>query len=223
MTQQQATVRVVLADDHALVREGTAELLERAGGIRVIGQAADGLEAVRLVQSLRPDVLLLDVAMPGLDGLEVARRVRQASPATVVVALSAHDEQAYVLAMLEAGARGYLSKTSRGQQVVQAVRAAAAGETVFSGTIGARLTRRALGEPGASALTPREMDVLRAAARGLGNKQIANELGMSARTVQTHLTRVFAKLGVASRTEAVLRAMREGWLLSPTQENEGTF
>src|SRR6478672_7452246 len=123
------TVRVVLADDHALVREGTAELLERAGGIKVVGQAADGLEALRLVQALRPDVLLLDLAMPGLDGMEVARRARQSVPQTAIVALSAHDEDAYVLAMLEAGANGYLSKSSRGQQVVDAVRAAAAGET----------------------------------------------------------------------------------------------
>jgi len=205
-------VRVVLADDHALVREGTAELLERAGGIKVVGQAADGAEAVRLVQALRPDVLLLDLAMPGIDGLEVARRARTTSPRTAIVALSAHDEDAYVLAMLEAGASGYLSKTSRGQQVVNAVRAAAAGETVFSGAIGASLARRALGtESTAPTLTPRELDVLRAAARGLANKQIAAELGLSARTVQTHLTRVFAKLGVASRTEAVLYALREGW------------
>jgi two-component system, NarL family, response regulator LiaR len=205
-------IRVVLADDHALVREGTSELLERAGGIRVVGQAADGLETLRLVEALRPDVLLLDLAMPGLDGLEVARRVRTTSPSTAIVALTAHDEQAYVLAMLEAGARGYLSKTSRGQEVVQAVRAAAAGESVFSGGVAAELTRRALGRSGptAATLTPRELEVLRAAARGLGNKQIGVELGMSPRTVQTHLTRVFGKLGVASRTEAVLLAVREG-------------
>jgi DNA-binding NarL/FixJ family response regulator len=227
MTPPATPVRVILADDHALVREGTAELLERAGGIRVVGQAADGLEALRLVQSLRPDVLLLDLAMPGLDGIELARRVRQVAPATAVVALSAHDEEAYVLAMLEAGAVGYLSKASRGQQVVQAVRAAAAGETVFSGAIGASVTRRALGrDRRASALTPREMDVLRAAARGLANKQIGVELGMSARTVQTHLTRVFAKLGVASRTEAVLFALRAGWarpdVMSHAQ-NEGAL
>jgi DNA-binding NarL/FixJ family response regulator len=206
-----SVIRVLLADDHALVREGTAELLERAGGIRVVGQAADGVEALGLLQSLQPDVLLLDLAMPGLDGLEVARRARELAPRTAIVALTAHDEQPYVLAMLDAGAVGYLSKSSRGQQVVQAVRAAAAGETVFSGDIAASLTRRALhgSEPGS--LTPREMDVLRAAARGLGNKQIAVELNMSARTVQTHLTRVFAKLGVSSRTEAVLHAVQQGW------------
>lgn len=207
-------IRVVLADDHALVREGTSELLERAGGIRVVGQAADGLETLRLVEAVHPDVLLLDLGLPGLDGVEVARRVRSVSPQTRVVALTAHDEQAYVLAMLEAGAAGYLSKASRGHEVVQAVRAAAAGESVFSGSIGAQLTRRALlgGSPH-SDLTPRELDVLRAAARGLGNKQIGQELGMSPRTVQTHLTRVFGKLGVTSRTEAVLLALREGLIL----------
>ena len=206
-------IRVVLADDHALVREGTSELLERAGGIRVVGQAADGLETLRLVEAVHPDVLLLDLGLPGLDGVEVARRVRSVSPHTRVVALTAHDEQAYVLAMLEAGAAGYLSKASRGHEVVQAVRAAAAGESVFSGPIGAQLTRRALlggSRSTLAELTPRELDVLRAAARGLGNKQIGQELGMSPRTVQTHLTRVFGKLGVASRTEAVLLALREG-------------
>jgi two-component system, NarL family, response regulator LiaR len=209
-------IRVVLADDHALVREGTSELLERAGGIRVVGQAADGPETLRLVEAVHPDVLLLDLGLPGLDGVEVARRARSISPQTRVVALTAHDEQAYVLAMLEAGAAGYLSKTSRGQEVVQAVRAAAAGESVFSGAIGAQLTRRALLSGARSPhtdLTPRELDVLRAAARGLGNKQIGQELGMSPRTVQTHLTRVFGKLGVASRTEAVLLALRDGLIL----------
>ena len=211
MTARETPIRVVLADDHALVREGTAELLERAGGMRVVGQAADGLEAMELVRALRPDVLLLDLALPRLDGLEVARRTRAASPSTIVVALTAHDEQAYVLAMLEAGATGYLSKASRGQEVVQAVRAAAAGETVFSPTIASSVTQRALGGKGRlHALTPRELDVLRAAARGLGNKQIGAELGLSARTVQTHLTSVFGKLGVSSRTEAILLALREG-------------
>jgi two-component system, NarL family, response regulator LiaR len=205
-----SVIKVVLADDHALVREGTAELLERAGGIRVVGQAADGHEAVLLVSALRPDVLLLDIAMPGLSGLEVTRRARELSPSTAVVALTAHDEEAYVLAMLDAGASGYLSKASRGQQVVQAVRAAAAGEMIFSRAVAASLKRRALAGP-STVLTPRELEVLRCLAQGLGNKQIASTLGLSARTVQTHLTRIFAKLGVTSRTEAVLYAVRQGW------------
>ena len=213
MTSRETVIRVVLAEDHALVREGTAEILERAGGIRVVGQAADGIEAVQLVERLRPDVLLLDLGLPGLDGLEVARRTRASSPATAVVALTARDELPYVLAMLEAGAVGYLSKASRGKEVVQAVRAAAAGETVFSPAIASSVKQRALSGGGrGSSLTPRELDVLRVAARGLGNKQIGVELGLSERTVQTHLTRIFGKLGVSSRTEAVLLALREGWV-----------
>jgi DNA-binding NarL/FixJ family response regulator len=204
-------VRVVLAEDHALVREGTAELLERAGGIRVVGQAADGLEAVRLVASLRPDVLVIDLAMPGLDGVEATRRCRGVSPDTAVLALTAHEEEPYVRAMLEAGACGYLSKTARGNELVAAVKAVAAGETVLSPRIASQLfqTPRQSETPG---LTPRELDMLRAAARGLGNKQIAAELGLSPRTVQTHLTSAFAKLGVTSRTEAVLEAIKRGWV-----------
>ncbi len=208
----QRRIRVILADDHALVREGTAELLQRAGTIDVVGQAADGHETLRLVEALHPDVLLVDLAMPGLDGLEVTRRTRTLSPGTAVLALTAHDEEPYVLAMLEAGASGYLSKAARGREVVEAVRATAAGETVFSAGVAARVVQRAIGGPPRSPLTPREMDVLRAAARGLGNKQIAAELGLSVRTVQTHLTSVFAKLGVQSRTEAVLHALKAGWV-----------
>ncbi len=208
----QGAIRVVLADDHALVREGTAELLERAGGIAVVGQAADGHEALRLVEALRPDVLVVDLAMPGLDGLETTRRVRQIAPSTAVLALTAHDEEPYVMAMLEAGASGYLSKAARGREVVEAVRATAAGETIFSSTVAARVVRRAVGGAERPLLTRRELDVLRGAARGLGNKQIAVELGLSPRTVQTHLTSVFAKLGVQSRTVAVLHALKAGWV-----------
>lgn len=209
-------IRVLIADDHAVVREGTAELLERAGDIQVIGQAADGAEAVRLAAELRPDVALLDLAMPGMDGREAARRIKTVSPKTAIVALTAHEEEPYVMAMLEAGASGYLTKSARGREVVEAVRAAAAGEMVFSPGVAARVVGRALGRQSAqsaTALTRRELDVLRAAARGLGNKQIATELGLSPRTVQTHLTSVFAKLGVNSRTEAVMRAVRDGWVV----------
>jgi DNA-binding NarL/FixJ family response regulator len=211
-------IRVVLADDHALVREGTAELLERAGGVLVIGQAANGADALHLVQTLRPDVLLIDVAMPGLDGIQTTRRSRAMSPGTAVLALSAHEEVAYVRAMLEAGAQGYLSKAARAHELVAAVRAVAAGETVLSPRVAAQALSR-LSES-ALELTPRELDMLRAAARGLGNKQIGAELGVSARTVQTHLTRVFAKLGVSSRTEAVLYAIKRGWV-SPDPGSPG--
>jgi two-component system, NarL family, response regulator LiaR len=208
-------IRVVIADDHAIVREGTAELLERTGDIEVVGQAADGAKAVELVTSLRPDVLLIDLAMPGMDGLEATRQVRQRSPATAVLALTVHDEEAYVMAMLEAGAHGYVTKAARARELIDAVKAVANGETVFSPDIAGNVLRRALGRgrlDRGSMPTDRELEVLRAAARGLGNKQIAMELGLSPRTVQTHLTNLFAKLGVSTRTEAVLRGVKEGWV-----------
>lgn len=208
-------IRVVLADDHAVVREGTAELIERAGGIRVVGQAASGREAVELVRAHRPDVVLLDLSMPDMDGVEAARRIHEAAPDTAILALSAHEDEAYVMAMLEAGATGYLTKSARGREVVDAVRSTAAGESVLSPVIAARVMRRALGRRDASAgaiLTGRELEVLRAAARGLGNKQIASELQLSPRTIQAHLANIFGKLGATSRTEAVMRGVREGWL-----------
>jgi DNA-binding NarL/FixJ family response regulator len=205
-------IRVVLADDHALVREGTAELLERTDpGIKVVGQAADGLEAVRLTTALHPDVLVIDLAMPGIDGLEAARRVRTAAPGTAVLALTAHEEEPYIREMLAAGARGYLTKSARARELAAAVRAVAAGEMVLSPHSAASLFGAPSGA-GSQQLTARELEMLQAAARGLGNKQIAAEMGISARTVQTHLTRVFAKLGVSSRTEAVLYAIKMGWV-----------
>jgi two-component system, NarL family, response regulator LiaR len=207
-------IRLVLAEDHAVVREGTAELLNRAGDIEVVGEAADGLEAVELVRRLHPQVLVVDIGLPGLDGVEVTRRVRGISAETAILALTARDEDPYILAMLEAGAHGYLTKAARARELIDAVRAVASGETVLAPEVAARVLRRALRPVLAPAnpLTPREMEVLRAAARGLGNKQIGAELSLSPRTVQTHLTNIFTKLGVASRTEAVLRAIKEGWV-----------
>jgi DNA-binding NarL/FixJ family response regulator len=208
-------VRVLIVDDHEVVRRGTRELLDLADGVDVVGEAQDGQEAIELARELRPDVVLMDVAMPNLGGVEATRAIKRELPTTAVLALSAYDDDPYVFALLEAGAAGYLLKDVRGHQLIAAVRAVREGESVLSQSIEQKVLRRAAGRgappgPTGEHLTPREVEVLRLAARGLSNKEIANRLVISTRTVQVHLANVFQKLEVGSRTEAVLHAMRAG-------------
>lgn len=209
--------RVVIADDHALVREGTRRLLAQDPHIEVVGEAADGLRAVELVDELDPDVLIVDVAMPELNGVEVTRRVKASRPEVAVLALTVHDEAPYVIALLEAGAAGYLLKDVEAKELIAAVHTVRRGGSVLHAAVTrAVLDRFVQGEPSTDdqvhPLTGREMEVLRLAARGLSNKQIAGSLDLSPRTVQTHLANLFGKLGVASRTEAVIEGLRRGWL-----------
>lgn len=211
-------IRVVLADDHALVREGTRRILEQHGDLQVVGEAGDGEEAVALVERLRPDVAVVDIAMPRLNGIEATRRIKAISPATSVLILSAYDDDQYVFALLEAGAAGYVLKDVPGQEVVEAVRSVNAGEAVLHPVIARKVLRRftAAGEggdrPSTAPLSQREQEVLRLAAQGMANKNIARHLSLSVRTVQVHLSHIFDKLGVASRTEAVIHGLRMGWL-----------
>jgi len=213
------TTRVVIADDHALLREGMRKLLEQEPDLTVVGEAADGAEAVRAVASLAPDVVLMDVVMPGLSGIEAAREIKKSNPKTAVLILSAYDDERYVIGLLEAGVAGYLLKSATGQEVVQAIRAIRAGDAVLHPTVTARLLARVSHQSGhdrrqpiGNGLTERELEVLRLAARGLSNKEIAAHMALTLPTVKAHLVNLFNKISVGSRTEAVLHALREGWI-----------
>jgi DNA-binding NarL/FixJ family response regulator len=211
-------IRVVIADDHALVREGTRQILEDQPGLTVVGEAQDGEEAVALVSRLRPDVVLMDIAMPKLNGIEATRLIKQATPSTSVLVLTAYDDDQYIYALLDAGAAGYLMKNVRGEELAQAVRAVAEGESVLHPAIAAKVFKRytsrgqAGGQGEMEPLSDRESEVLTMAAKGLSNKMIGRDLSLSDRTVQVHLSNIFGKLGVASRTEAVITALQRGLL-----------
>jgi NarL family two-component system response regulator LiaR len=211
-------IRVLLAEDHVLVREGTRELLRRERDMEVVGEAGDGEEAIELVTKLRPDVVLMDIAMPKVNGIEATKRIKELYPATAVLILTAYDNEQYIFALLEAGAAGYLLKNVRRAELIDAVRAVYAGESVLHPVVTRKVLerfKRTKGRPGEEGggdiLSEREMEVLRLASKGISNKDIARELVVSVRTVQAHLGNIFNKLGVGSRTEAVLYALRRGW------------
>lgn len=210
-------IRVLVADDHTLFREGITNILTRHG-LTVVGEASDGDEAVAMTKKLDPDVVLMDVAMPQLNGIEATRRIKESSPGTVVLALTMYDDDEYLFAMLEAGAAGYLLKNAHGAELATAVRAVYAGESVLSPAVTHKVMAKFVvahsGDGGrdGTPLTERELATLRLAARGLPNKVIARELSISPRTVQEHLGNVFGKLNVGSRTEAVITGLKRGWL-----------
>jgi NarL family two-component system response regulator LiaR len=212
-------IRVVIADDHAVVREGTRILLEREEDIEVVGEAADGEEAIKLIEELKPDVAMLDISMPKVSGIEVTRRIKPRFPSLAVLILTAYDNDEYVFALLEAGAAGYLLKDVNGREIVEAVRSVYSGESVLHPSIARKVIQRAiLGTNKAVEtksnidLSEREKEVLKLAAKGLNNKDIAESLCISIRTVQGHINSIFHKLGVGSRTEAIFHSVKKGLL-----------
>ena len=212
-------IRIVLAEDHKIVREGTRQLLEQFPDMEIAGEAQDGVEAIRLASELHPDVIVMDVRLPKINGIEATRAIAARFPDIRVLILSAYDDDSYVFPLLEAGASGYLLKTTGGTELAEAIRMVRAGETVMSPRITAKLVNR-LGSRGTAyraqemqeGLTEREMEVLRATALGQPNKTIASALVISPQTVQVHLRNIFSKLGVGSRSEAVAFAIRHGWI-----------
>lgn len=214
-----STIQILIADDHAVVREGTRQILEQEPDLKVVAEAGDGEEAVRLAGNFKPDVAIIDVAMPNLDGIEATRQIKALYPTTAVLILSAYDDDQFVFSLLEAGAAGYLLKSVRGRELIDAVRAVYAGESVLHPTIARKVLNRFATVSGgpreqkpSEVLSGREREVLELASRGLSNQDIANELYLSLRTVQAHLSHIFNKLQVGSRTEAVVRALKEGWI-----------
>ncbi len=205
------TLRVLLAEDHAVVREGTRQILAQDPGLSVVGEAADGAEVVALAASLQPDVVLMDVGLPVIGGVEATRRIRSMEPAPYVLILSAYDDQNYVVAAIAAGASGYLLKTAHADDVVAAIHAVARGEIVLHPAVMRHLMAQGHDRE-LERLTPRETEILRLAASGLRTTDIADRLWLSARTVEAHFTSIFNKLGVSTRTEAVVHAASRGWI-----------
>ena len=208
-------IRVLIADDHPVVRRGLAALLGTLAGFEVVGEAADGDSAVREAQVTRPDVVLMDVRMPGCDGVEATRRIRAVAPRTAVLILTMHDDDATVFTAMQAGARGYLLKGAEQEEIVAALRAVVAGQAIFGPGIASRLLDHFAQQPPAPAepfpeLSARERDILGLLAQGGRTAEIARTLHLSPKTVSNNLTSIFAKLEVTDRTGAVIRARESG-------------
>jgi DNA-binding NarL/FixJ family response regulator len=212
-------IKVLIADDHAVVREGTRQILQQEPDLEVVAEAGDGEEAVKLAGIHKPDVAIIDVAMPKVDGIVATRQIKALYPSIAVLILSAYDDDQFVFSLLEAGAAGYLLKSVRGRELVDAIRAVYAGESVLHPAIARKVLNRFVPAPGKpvrqkppETLSERELDVIKLATRGLSNQDIADKLCLSLRTVQAHFSHIFNKLQVSSRTEAVVRALKEGWV-----------
>jgi len=216
-------ITVVIVDDHPVVRAGMRTVLDATADITVVAEGTSGDDALRLVSQHRPDVLVLDVNLPDVNGIEVARRLRDGGAATAILALTVHSDSQTVFGLLDGGATGYVLKDEALETLVSAVRAAAQGQSWLSPAVASQVVRRAVEQPAPCPtpspplpLTPRELKVLCLLAQGLDNAAIAQQLVVTKRTIQNHVSNIYGKLGVASRTEAALLAIRRGLVPAPS-------
>jgi DNA-binding NarL/FixJ family response regulator len=219
--QQVAPITVLLADDHAVVRKGIRDFLEEDPAIQVVAEASDGAEAWALLAQQQPHVAVLDIRMPHLTGVELTRRIKKEYPHVRVLILTAYDDKPYVLALLRAGADGYILKTAESRELLAAIKQVYTGKSFLDPTIATSIVNNSLRSAPEEQLTERELEVVRGVAKGWTNREIAQQLAISDRTVQGHLANVFAKLHVSSRTEVVTVALQQG-IISLPEAQKGT-
>ena len=209
-------IQVLLVDDHPIVRKGTKEMLEPYADLEVMGEASDGREALAFVSASRPDVILMDVSMPGMNGIEATQAIKKLTPSVAILVLTSYDDDAYVFALLEAGAAGYIMKNAREEELIHAIRSVFEGESVLHPSIAKKVLGRFSAQSQAAqnhdndALSPREQEILRGIALGQGNKEIARSLGIAETTVKIHVQHILRKLDVSSRVHAAVIAAEHG-------------
>lgn len=217
MSNNMEKIKIMVVDDHPAFRDGLSRLLQEEADLEVIATPEDGEQAVAMAEKLKPDVIIMDISMPKMNGIEATKKIKASLPEIAILIVSAYSYQSYVLAALKAGAAGYLLKNAPLQELMKAIRMVYSGEGVFDMKVTGNLLRRLASDKvekrkDMEELHPRELQILSLAAKGMGNKEIASQLEISERTVQTHLVNIFRKMRVSSRTEAVLQGLRQGWL-----------